>query len=88
MKDQLDNFYLQFHEAEVPPSLTQLDVPALEKRRVGREVSVWTVAFVLAWIFTSAPTWTPASVQPSFAWSSVLGRQLEPVASLDAEEGK
>ncbi len=85
MSDPLKGFYEQFHEAEVPARLAHLDVPSLEKRRTVREISVWMTAFVLAWVCTSAPTWTAVAVQPSFAWTSVLSRQLEPLASLESE---
>jgi len=85
MSDPLKGFYEQFHQAEVPARLAHLDVPSLEKRRTVREISVWMTAFVLAWVCTSAPTWTAVAVQPSFAWTSVLSRQLEPLASLESE---
>ena len=88
MNDPLEQFYEQFHDAEVPARLVHIDVPMLEKRRTARELSVWMTPFVLAWACTSAPTWTAVSVQPTFAWSSVLSRQLEPMASLEAEVGK
>lgn len=88
MIDPLEQFYEQFHDAEVPARLVHIDVPSLEKRRTMREISVCTTAFVLAWVCTSAPTWTAVSVQPSFAWTTVLSRQLEPMASLESEAGK
>ena len=88
MNGPLEQFYEQFHDAEVPARLVQIDVPTLEKRRTVREISVWITAFVLAWVCTSAPTWSAVAVEPNFAWSSVLSRQLDPVASLDAEVRK
>jgi hypothetical protein len=88
MNGPLEQFYGQFHDVEVPAQLVHIDVPSLEKRRTVREITVCLSAFVLAWVLTSAPTWTAVSVQPSFAWTAVLSRQLDPVASLDAEAGK
>jgi hypothetical protein len=88
MNDPLEQFYGQFHDAEVPARLVHIDVPSLEKSRTVREITVCLSAFVLAWLLTSAPTWTAVSVQPSFAWTSVLSRQLEPMASLESEVGK